>query len=297
MKKLLRLLPLVLLLAFYGCETCLASNVVFNGFSDQNGNQMNQDVTLTLLNQPIFNGLGLTYNNSMSYPMKNFTLTVSNLAGGNYNLLLSGLSHGLRLAVPNDTNTYQFMQLVTNQLPTLSTLSAIFPTFDQGDLRWDPLGGAHGNNNSFYGGAGNPNLGGTGAQNVGIGNGALANTYGEDNNTAVGVNALTSSTQGANNTAVGELAMNALIIGSDNIALGQLSGQNFTNAESGNITIGNDGIAGDNTITRIGTSQTDAYIAGTIHGKGTGLTFTNAAGARFTLIVNATTNGLIFIPQ
>ena len=162
MKKLLRLLQVVLLLAFYGCQECRcpAANVVFGGFTDKNGTPMNRTVGLTLLNQPLFNGVGLTYDATGTYPMTNFTVTVSNLAGGNYALSLAGLNRILGLAVPNDTNTYQFMQLVTNQLPTLSTthigyafdtnffvvvsnvvtLSTNYPTFAQGDTRWDPLG-------------------------------------------------------------------------------------------------------------------------------------------------------------
>lgn len=128
-----------------------------------------------------------------------------------------------------------------------------------------------GNNNSFLGGAGNPNLGGSGAQNVGIGNGALQNTFGEDNNTAVGVNALTSSTLGANNTAIGDLALDQLQIGYEDIAIGHEAGHNYAYAESGNIAIGNEGVVGDNNITRIGTSQTDAYIAGILHANGGGV--------------------------
>ena len=125
-----RFLAVVLLLSFRGCETCPASDVVFNGFTDKNGTPMNRTASLTLLNQPIYNGVGLTYDATGTYPMTNFTVTVSNLAGGNYALSLAGLNRILGLAVPNDTNTYQFMQLVTNQLPTLSTTLLINYQFD-----------------------------------------------------------------------------------------------------------------------------------------------------------------------
>ena len=59
--------------------------------------------------------------------------------------------------------------------------------------------------------------------------------------------------------------------GTNNIAIGNGAGSAFTGNESSNIDIGNLGVAGENNITRIGTTQTAAYIAGIIIGDGSGL--------------------------
>src|ERR1039458_10308526 len=100
----LKLGTLISALCFLNFCFAFASNVVFNGFTDKNGNPMNRAVSLTLLNQPIFNGVGLTYDTTGTYPMTNFSVTASTLAGGNYALALAGLNKILGLAVPNDTN-------------------------------------------------------------------------------------------------------------------------------------------------------------------------------------------------
>jgi hypothetical protein len=75
--------------------------------------------------------------------------------------------------------------------------------------------------------------------------------------------------------------MNALYSntnGSYNIAEGYQAGMNITSGSS-NIDIGNLGLATDTNIIRIGSGQTQAFIAGVITGNGAGLTNLNLTGA------------------
>jgi hypothetical protein len=119
----------------------------------------------------------------------------------------------------------------------------------------------------------------TGSYNTAVGSGALQ-ASGSSQNTAIGGDALYADSSGADNTAVGYYAMivnttgfantadgyYALIQnnGGNNIALGYYSGYNITTGSS-NIDIGNQGIAGDNNIIRIGTGQTATYLAGNVY--------------------------------
>ncbi|HEV2328750.1 MAG TPA: tail fiber domain-containing protein [Verrucomicrobiae bacterium] len=113
----------------------------------------------------------------------------------------------------------------------------------------------------------------TGFQNTTVGASTLQfDTNGSDN-TAVGFLALQRPPSGNDNTAVGAGALEFLGFqtgagGTNNIALGFLAGDKFEQNESDNIDIGNDGVAGENGVTRIGApgTQTDAYIAGTFNG-------------------------------
>ncbi len=142
----------------------------------------------------------------------------------------------------------------------------------------------YGTNNTFLGNsAGNFTLSGT--DNVGIGYQAglalssanfntyvgsqagLANTT-ADSNTAVGALALTDVTSGSTNVGIGTGALSSLLTGSSNIAIGDLAGSNFTTNEDFNICIGSIGGTGDTHITRIGTTQTIAYIAGDVEASG-----------------------------
>ena len=72
--------------------------------------------------------------------------------------------------------------------------------------------------------------------------------------------------------AVGFLALSANKNGSGNIALGGGAGVAITG--SGNIDIGNQGVASENNIIRIGTqgTQTACYLAGTVYANGVMLT-------------------------
>jgi hypothetical protein len=101
----------------------------------------------------------------------------------------------------------------------------------------------------------------TGGDNTAAGVNALyANTTGKQN-TAFGVNALHANTTGTNNVAVGFGALRALAgNGSGNIALGAGAGS-AAKAGNNNIYIGSPG-GSESRVTRIGTVQTKAFIAG-----------------------------------
>ena len=98
----------------------------------------------------------------------------------------------------------------------------------------------------------------------------LSNTSGSDN-TANGVDALYANTSGSDNTANGVNALALNTSGSDNIALGYQAGYNISTGSS-NIDIGNQGFSTDTNIIRIGSGQSQTFIAGVINGNGAGLT-------------------------
>jgi hypothetical protein len=101
---------------------------------------------------------------------------------------------------------------------------------------------------------------------------ALYHNLQGDQNTAFGYEALNSSVNAILNTAVGYEAL-LHSTGNANIAVGHGSGQNITTGGF-NIDIGHPGFGADNKIIRIGdgTTQTDTYLTGVIHGNGSGLT-------------------------
>ncbi|MGO8925945.1 MAG: tail fiber domain-containing protein [Limisphaerales bacterium] len=127
-----------------------------------------------------------------------------------------------------------------------------------------------------------------GSANTANGYGALiANTSG-NYNTANGDGALSGNTSGSGNTANGGAALYNNQSGSYNIALGYQAGLNITTGSS-NIDIGNSGVTGDNSIIRIGSGQTQTFIAGVINGNGGGLTNLIVSAAQLTSVGN--TNG------
>lgn len=125
--------------------------------------------------------------------------------------------------------------------------------------------------------------------NVAIGNSAASQLVSGGLNVAVGLNALTAATSTVSNIAIGagslaqlttatgrntvlgSGAIGALKTGNDNVGIGYLVGNNYTGAESSNILISNDGVAGESNVMRLGTqgsgprqvSQT--YIAGVLN--------------------------------
>ena len=111
----------------------------------------------------------------------------------------------------------------------------------------------------------------TGNQNTANGAFALSGSGLGNNNTAIGYSAMLSDTDGSHNTALGHQALRNNTTGDSNIAIGKSAGINLTTGDN-NIAIGNAGVAGESRIIRIGTSQTDTYLVGTIHGDGSGLT-------------------------
>jgi hypothetical protein len=126
--------------------------------------------------------------------------------------------------------------------------------------------------NFFVGPSGNSTT--SGSDNTAIGVSALGFTDGSDN-TAMGADAL-GYNGGSDNTAMGfEALFNGY--GSYNIGLGFRAGFNFIENESSNIDIGNPGVTGDNNIIRIGSGQSQTFIAGVINGNGGGLTSLNAS--------------------
>ncbi|HEY1719134.1 MAG TPA: tail fiber domain-containing protein [Verrucomicrobiae bacterium] len=148
-----------------------------------------------------------------------------------------------------------------------------------------------GSGNFFLGSAGNATT--TGSFNTGSGLNALAsNTSGSDNtttgsgalhanttgndNTGYGYNALHVNGVGSQNTAIGSGALFNNASGSNDIALGFNAGENITTSSS-NIDIGNEGLATDTNIIRIGSGQSQTFIAGTINGDGGGLTNLDAS--------------------
>jgi hypothetical protein len=115
-----------------------------------------------------------------------------------------------------------------------------------------------------------------GVGNFFLGQGAGNPAVSGFNNVGFGENTLAADTNGGNNTAIGYSALSGTTSGSKNIALGYEAGLNISTGSS-NIDIGNFGISTDTNIIRIGTSQTQTYIAGFINGNGTGLTNVSAA--------------------
>ena len=85
-------------------------------------------------------------------------------------------------------------------------------------------------------------------------------------NTAIGAYALVSfnSNGHGQNIALGASALNNLLTGDLNIAIGSAAGEEYTDAETGNIVISNLGTTGDSNTIRIGTegTQARAFIAG-----------------------------------
>jgi hypothetical protein len=100
-----------------------------------------------------------------------------------------------------------------------------------------------------------------GGNNTAIGAGALDSNTSGGGNTAVGIGAMDANTNGTFNTALGDSALANNTHGSGNLALGFSAGINITTGGN-NIDIGHPGVAGDTNIIRLGTSQTNTFVAG-----------------------------------
>jgi len=118
----------------------------------------------------------------------------------------------------------------------------------------------------------------TGGGNTVTGNFALYTNTTGIRNTATGVDALFSNTTGEGNTAIGSNALQNNT-GDFNIALGNFAGEGLTTG-SDNIDIGNGGVAGESSTTRIGLFQNACFIAGIFNATTSGGTavFVNAVG-------------------
>lgn len=123
-------------------------------------------------------------------------------------------------------------------------------------------------NNAF--GEGALKFNSSGGGNSAFGSEALKNNTTGVNNLAAGGFSLFDNVSGSQNTALGVDALNNAS-GSWNIGIGYQAGVSNT-AGSTNIYIGSFGNANDTNITRIGSSQSDTYLAGIIHGNGSSLT-------------------------
>lgn len=133
--------------------------------------------------------------------------------------------------------------------------------------------GTPGTNNLFIGtGAGQ--AGSSGNSNTFVGAGAGQFGGAGTSNVYVGASAGLQNSAGGSNTFLGSFAGNAYTTGNGNIAIGANSALSVTSGIS-NIHIGNDGTAGDSQVIRIGSSQTDTFLTGTINGNGAGLTNLN----------------------
>jgi hypothetical protein len=79
-------------------------------------------------------------------------------------------------------------------------------------------------------------------------------------NTANGSEALLGNTTGNSNVAIGPWAGMGLQTGSSNIMVGPNAGFNFTSSESNNIDIGNQGVAAESGVIRVGTDSTQPGV-------------------------------------
>ena len=196
-------------------------------------------------------------------------LTNLNLTGPTANSALRNAANGYHALASNTTGTnntangYDALQYNTGGVD--NTASGFEALWNNTSGSWNTASGSEAlaKNRS-------------GAGNTANGHRALYANTGGYNNTANGSGALLNNIIGADNTANGFFALYSNTSGNNNIALGSQAGYNITTGSS-NIDIGNMGLATDTNIIRIGSGQTQAFIAGQIVGDGSGLTNLNAA--------------------
>ncbi len=116
----------------------------------------------------------------------------------------------------------------------------------------------------------------SGELNTAYGEAALLYNVNDSYNTALGSCALYYITNGGFNTAMGESALANLKNGVGNIGIGYYAGAHLTNGHD-NIYIGDSfntapGNPNETNVMRLGTTQTQTFIAGVINGNGGGLT-------------------------
>ena len=115
-----------------------------------------------------------------------------------------------------------------------------------------------------------------GSYNTAVGSNALRKNTGSSN-VAISNEALKRNTSGEFNVGIGDGALSFNETGDNNVALGLDAGAKTDGDD--NILIDHQGVAGESGIIRIGTdgTHTDTYLAGKIHGDGSGLTNVTAA--------------------
>ena len=145
----------------------------------------------------------------------------------------------------------------------------------------------NGAGNATLSGSVNTGLGGdgvlshltTGGSNTSIGSNSCFSLTTGDTNTivgSVGLNAATSSTQ---NSGLGANVLQNILTGTNNLALGYAAAFAYVGAESSNIIIGNDGVAAESNVIRIGTQgsgtgqQNKAFMAGIVGNTVTNLNY------------------------
>lgn len=121
----------------------------------------------------------------------------------------------------------------------------------------------------------------TGYSNVAVGNQALSSSGSSFSNTAVGTESLRFFNDGSGNTGIGQLALSALGSGTNNAALGLGAGA-LLQTGSGNLYLAHSGSATESNTTRIGKTQTRAFMAGV---------FATTTGHPTTLLVQVDQNG------
>jgi hypothetical protein len=104
----------------------------------------------------------------------------------------------------------------------------------------------------------------TGYNNTAAGYQSLQNNTTGADNVSIGVATLQNISTSSQNTAVGTYAFQNMTAGTGNTGLGLYAGYDL-NAGSNNIFIGSFGTGSDNNVIRIGSGQSDTYIAGKIH--------------------------------
>jgi hypothetical protein len=208
--------------------------------------------------------------------------TLNSLTSGNYNTATGTGSLGLD-TTGSYNSAFGIDALALNSTGSYNTavggdaLSFSGTTYSNTAVGYGALGLTSGNYNTAVGAWALEDAG-AGYQNVAVGAGALQNNSGGTENTAVGYQALVSST-GSGNVAVGVTALQGNTTGNGNTALGSAAlwvcsgtnnigignggGDNLTTG-SYNIDIGNTGQSGDNNVIRIGSGQSQTFIAGNV---------------------------------
>lgn len=123
-----------------GCHSVPASNVTFGNFTDGYGNPVNRNVTTTQLAQPVVIGGGLAWAPPKMTIMTNYSVTVSNLTGGNWFCGFYGLLKPVIIAVPpNDTNTWNYTSLIVSNSAYYGALANIFAYWPTNLNAWSSL--------------------------------------------------------------------------------------------------------------------------------------------------------------
>jgi len=230
------------------------------------------------------NTSGIQNTASGSYALRYNTTGYSNTASGHYALASNTIGYGNTASgysslASNTTGYYNtasgFHALQQNTTGFLNTASGFQSLLLNTTGNYNTATGAQA---LFANTTGNYNTASgtfslytntTGSANTASGYQTLNfNTTGSQN-TVSGYGALYLNTTGYSNTASGYQALLRNTTGNDNTAVGYRAGINQTTG-SNNIYIGSnvEGVAGESNVIRIGTGQTDAYLAGTVHASG-----------------------------